>query len=129
MLGIVALVEAFRLRDGWTGARLMPAVVGVTLLLLGVAHTRIGLAAEAWPAAAGRRRVVTLLGLLVLYVVLLPVLGFLLATALFALPLVRVLGLSSWPRAALTAAANAVASHVVFKHWLGMPLPVGVLGL
>jgi hypothetical protein len=27
-----------------------------------------------------------------------------------------------------TAAAIALASHVVFKHWLGMPLPAGSLG-
>ncbi len=128
-LGIVALVEAFRLRDGWTGARLMPAVVGVTLLLLGAAHTWVPVAADAWPTAAGGRRVVALLGLLALYIALLPALGFLLATALFALPLVRGLGPTSWPRAALTAAGIAVASHVVFRHWLGMPLPAGLIGL
>ena len=107
----------------------MPAVVGLTLLLLGAAHARVPVAAEAWPTAAGGRRVVGLLGLLVLYVALLPALGFLLATALFALPLVRLLGPTSWPRAALTAVSIAVASHVVFKHWLGMPLPSGLIGL
>jgi putative tricarboxylic transport membrane protein len=129
VLGIVALVEALRLRDGWTGARLMPAVVGVMLLLLGAAHARAPGLAGAWPDAAGRRRVVSLFVLLVLYVGLLPPLGFLLATGLFALPLVRTLGTTSWPRAALAAAGIAGASHVVFKHWLGMPLPAGLAGL
>jgi hypothetical protein len=73
--------------------------------------------------------VAILLVLLILYVVLLPPLGFLLATALFALPLVRGLGPTSWAVAVLAAAVIAGASHVVFKHWLGMPLPVGLIGL
>jgi putative tricarboxylic transport membrane protein len=128
VLGLVALVEALRLRDGWTGARLMPAVVGMTLVLLGMAHARVPFAAEVWPDAAGGRRVVVLLVLLILYVALLPPLGFLLATALFVLPLVRGLGPTSWPVAALAAAGIAGASHVVFKHWLGMPLPAGLIG-
>ena len=37
-LGIFALVEAARLRDGWQGARIMPAVIGVALVALGIAH-------------------------------------------------------------------------------------------
>ena len=37
-LGVLAVVEATRLRDDWQGARLMPAVVGIELLALGAAH-------------------------------------------------------------------------------------------
>ena len=51
-----------------------------------------------------------------------PTLGFLVATALFALPLVRTLGTWSWPTTIATTLAIAAGSHVVFKHWLGMPL-------
>ncbi len=101
---------------------------GGVLVLVGLAHGREATATDAWPDAAGGRRVLALLALLVLYVALLPSLGFLLATVLFALPLVRALGAMSWPLAIGTAAAIALASHVVFKHWLGMPLPSGLLG-
>jgi putative tricarboxylic transport membrane protein len=128
VLGAVALLEAFRLRDGWLGARLMPALVGGVLVLAGLAHATEPGTAVAWPDAAGGRRVLALLALLVLYVALLPWLGFPIATLLFALPIVRSLGSTSWPRALLTAAVIAGACHVVFKHWLGMPLPAGVLG-
>ena len=128
MLGVLALIEALRLRDDWMGARLMPALVGATLTLLGAAHLRLPAPAAAWPDAAGLRRVTGMVGLLVLYVALMPTLGFLLATALFALPLVRTLGTWSWPTTIATTLAIAVGSHVVFKHWLGMPLPSGVLG-
>src|SRR5207244_6351761 len=38
VLGVLALVEALRLRDDWLGAKLMPAVVGLVLIVLGAAH-------------------------------------------------------------------------------------------
>ena len=129
VLGAVALVEAFRLRDGWTGARLLPALVGVGLVVLGLAHRTAPAAAPAWPDEAGGRRVVGVLALLALYVGLLPWLGFLAATVLLVLPLVRWLGGWSWPLALATTAAIALACHIVFKHWLGMPLPPGAFGL
>jgi hypothetical protein len=62
-------------------------------------------------------------GVLVLYVVALPWLGFLLSTAAFVLVLVRALGAYSWPMSVVIAGAVAGACHVVFKHSLGMPLP------
>jgi putative tricarboxylic transport membrane protein len=126
-LGLVALVETFRLRDGWLGARLMPAVVGASLVVLGLAHRTVPAAAPAWPDAAGGRRVVATLALLAGYVAVFPGLGFLPATVLLVLPLVRALGRWSWPLTVATTAAIALACHVVFKHWLGMPLPPGLL--
>jgi hypothetical protein len=68
-------------------------------------------------------------GVLAFYVFGLPTLGFLTATALFVLVLLRVLGGFSWARAGVMAGAIAVASQVVFRRWLGMPLPPGLLGL
>ena len=40
-LGALSLLEAFRLKDDWLGAKLMPAVVGVVLILLGAAHAAL----------------------------------------------------------------------------------------
>jgi hypothetical protein len=127
-IGVLALLEVLRMRDGWTGARLMPAVVGAGLVGLGLAHARIAPAAVVWPDADGARRVVLVVALLALYVASLPWLGFLFATALFVLPLVRWLGGWSWPAVLVTTAAVAIASDVVFRQWLGMPLPTGVAG-
>jgi hypothetical protein len=126
VLGAVALVEALRMRDGWMGAPLMPLLVGATLALLGVAHGWMPAVVAEWPDAAGARRVAAVVGWLALYVAVMPWLGFLLATALFALPLVRGLGEWSWPWSLATTTAIAAGSHVVFKHWLGMPLPPGL---
>ena len=108
----------------------MPALIGVVLVLLGVAHFR-GTAGErpAWPDAINGRRVVVMFFTLGIYVAVLPWLGFLPATALFVLVLVRGLGTYSWAMSIVITGAIAIASHVVFKHWLGMPLPAGPLGV
>ncbi len=133
-LGAVSLFEALRIKDDWQGAKLMPAAVGVVLVALGVGHLVPSAADRAaelptWPDAQRRRRVALMFGVLVLYVVVLPSLGFLPATALFVLILLRALGAFSWPITIVLTGTIAIASHVVFKHWLGMPLPPGPLGL
>ena len=127
-LGVSAIVEGLRLKDNWQGAKLMPAVVGAALVVLGVAHGRLREPRLAWPARDGLRRVMALLIAVTLYVAVLPSVGFLPATAALVLIVVRTVGPLSWPRTAVATVAIAIASHVVFKHWLGMPLPAGPLG-
>ncbi|MBI2492342.1 MAG: tripartite tricarboxylate transporter TctB family protein, partial [Candidatus Rokubacteria bacterium] len=114
------------------GARLMPAVLAVVFAGLRAGHFAPALAAAerpAWPDVPSRRRVGFVFGVLVLYVAVLPSLGFLPATALFVLVLLRALAAFSWTVALALTAAIALASHVVFKHWPGMPPPSGPLGL
>lgn len=129
-LGAISLVEAFRLRDDWQGAKLMPAVIGVVLAVLGVAHLAVpGADRPAWPDGPSGRRVLFVFGVLALYVAGLPSLGFLPATALFVVILLRALGAFSWATTIVMTGAIAIASYVVFEHWLGMPLPPGPFGL
>jgi hypothetical protein len=133
-LGALTLFEGLRIRDDWPGARLLPTVLAVVLALLGAGHllsSEAELAAEraVWPDAACVRRTAFVFGTLVLYVVLLPVLGFLLATAVFMLLMLRTLGALSWAVALVLTGATAGTCHVVFQHWLGVPLPRGPLGL
>lgn len=131
-LGVVSLVEALRVKDDWQGARLMPAALAVVLAGLGAGHlVPAAGAAErpAWPDPRGWRRVAFVFGVLALYVATLPSSGFLPATALLVLILLRALGAFSWPTTLVLAGAIALASHIVFKHWLGMPIPSGLLGL
>ena len=127
-LGLIAVVEALRLRDNWQGAKLMPAVVGVALLVLGLAHFALRTERAAWPDAPSFRRVARVFVVLAAYVTILSDLGFLLATIGMVIVVVRTLGTFSWPVSAAYTLAIAGVSHVVFKHWLGMPLPAGPLG-
>ena len=133
-LGVLSLVEALRIRDAWQGARLMPAALGVTLVALGIAHLVPSMAGSAgalpaWPDALGRRRVVFMFGAVALYIAGLPRFGFLPATALFALILIRALGSYSWAMTVAITGAIAFGCHVVFIHWLGMPVPPGLFGI
>ena len=113
-----------RVRDSLLGAKLMPLIVGGALVLLGAAHlVRPAETKPAWPDAASARRVVVMFMALALYVALMPVLGFLLATFALAFVLVRMLGTYSWRRTVLATVGIAVGSHLVFQRWLGMPLP------
>ena len=126
VLAAASLVEAVRLKDNWQGAKLMPAVLAVVLAALAAGHLRPAPADAArpdWPDAGGRRRIAVVFGALVIYVVLLEPLGFLLSTALFVLCLVRVLGAWSWMTTAALTLSVSLVCHVVFKRWLGMPLP------
>jgi Tripartite tricarboxylate transporter TctB family len=133
-LGALALVETLRINDTWSGARLLPLVVTAALLGLAAAHLLGGSPAGApSPAPAAEPRHLgsgaAVVGALAAYVALLPALGFLLGTAALILALTRLLGHYAWPRALAMAAGLALAAHVVFVVWLGMPLPRGLLGL
>ena len=50
------------------------------------------------------------------------------ATAFFMLVLLRALASFSWVTAGVVAAAIALGSQLVFRRWLGLPLPPGLLG-
>jgi putative tricarboxylic transport membrane protein len=129
-LGVLSLAEAFRIHDEWPGARLLPAVVGLALVLLGAAHlTGRAPAPPEWPDAGGRRRILFVSIVLAFYVLGLPTLGFLAATALFLVVVLRGLGGFSWLTAGVAAGAIALASHLVFRRGLALPLPSGLLGL
>src|SRR3989442_11327080 len=85
VLGVLALVEALRLRDDWLGAKLMPAVVGLVLIVLGAAHLVRPAATPEWPDAAGFRRGALGFVVLALSVAGLYLVGFLTASASFSL--------------------------------------------
>jgi len=129
LLGAGCLVETLRIKDDWSGARLMPVVTGIALVALGVAHVVArrarGRAEPAEPSDI--RRVALVAALLAVYVTAFTMLGFLSATLLLLLVLVRLLGDYRWPAVGALAVALAVVSHVVFRVWLGMPLPDGLL--
>jgi hypothetical protein len=128
-LGAIALVEAFRIRDEWPGARLLPAALGLALGVLGAAHLAgRALDPPAWPEAEDRRRLLLVAIVLAFYIFALPTLGFAMATAFFMLVLLRALASFSWVTAGVVAAAIALGSQLVFRRWLGLPLPPGLLG-
>jgi hypothetical protein len=81
------------------------------------------------PAVDGATvRVLLFMGVVVAATALLKPIGYVGASFLLMLGLLRVLGLRRWSIAGLIAAASAAASYVVFVQWLKIPLPAGPLG-
>lgn len=126
LLGGGSLVEAFRIKDDWSGAKLMPVVAAVALLAVGVVHVaeRPRRPPDTLPSDLSRVGIVV--AVLVAYVAALPALGFLLTTIALLLVLIRGLGGYRWPAAMALAIGLGAACHVVFRVWLTMPLPDGL---
>jgi hypothetical protein len=119
------------------GTGFFPLVLG--LLLIGLAATqgiRLHLAksrasapapSPAPKAEGASRRVALFIGVVALAIVLLQPAGYVAATLVLMVGLLRVLGVA-WGASALIAAGSALASHVIFVRWLGIPMPGGPWG-
>jgi putative tricarboxylic transport membrane protein len=74
-------------------------------------------------------KVILLTGILVIYIYLLSVLGFLIDTFLLLLFLFRVMEPLSWKKVLLADLITLVAVYLLFEIFLGTPLPKGFLGI
>lgn len=136
-----ALAGAYVAWSGWQLDLGAPAEPGPGFLLFWVGLLMVGLALGVTAGAARGtspeplwpdrrwRRVVAVVLVLVLYAVALPRLGFVLTTAGALLALFRLAEPRGWAVALAGAAAGAGGSWLLFKRWLGAPLPAGWLGL
>ncbi|HEU5195467.1 MAG TPA: tripartite tricarboxylate transporter TctB family protein [Methylomirabilota bacterium] len=104
------------------------ALAGVAAVLL--VRALAARVAPAGPTAApgARLRLVAVVGALFAFTVVLEPLGFVVATFLLMLVLFRVVEQHRWTIVVAESAAAAVASHVLFKTWLGVRLPPGPWG-
>ncbi|KUO58357.1 MAG: hypothetical protein APF84_15365 [Gracilibacter sp. BRH_c7a] len=73
-------------------------------------------------------RVSSIVGGIIAYIILLPVLGFIVSAFLFVVLCVRTLGEQSWKKASLFAFLMVIAVYVVFHIFLNVRFPVGILG-
>jgi len=115
------------------GTGFFPLVLGLLLMALAATQAvrlRLARAPEKPPAPRAEgamRRVALFIGVVALAIVLLQPAGYVVSTLVLMLGLLRVLGVS-WGASALIAASSALASHLVFVRWLGIPMPAGLLG-
>ena len=113
---------------GFFPRTLAAALVGVATVLLLRA-----LVADRAPAAphvgqGARARLLAVTGALFAFTALLDRLGFVAATFLLLVVLFRVVERHRWSIVVVDSAATAIASHVLFKTWLGVRLPPGPWG-
>jgi hypothetical protein len=135
LLGLVTIALASQLREGTAhggpGTRFLPVLLGLIVVVLGVAaaaQSGTPEPAPEAPAAGGARRAAWTLGALVAYVFAFERLGFLLATAPFLAILLLAYGERRWPVVLAVALGATGAAYALFALWLGVPLPAGPLG-
>jgi len=105
------------------------AVAGVVLFVLRLLEARRSAAAIVWPERTALVRVGVILGALAAVPLLSPLVGLVLALALFvAFLLLAVLRQPLWPSLA-TVAITVGLVYAIFVGWLGVPLPKGLAGI
>jgi putative tricarboxylic transport membrane protein len=108
----------------WLGVAL--AILAVILLVGAVRQPDPG---PAWaPRGHGAVRFVVVILATAAFIVIMPIVGMTLATALFLTILLRALEGRSWLTTLGVAVGMAAANWAVFVWWLGIPFPAGVFG-
>jgi hypothetical protein len=67
--------------------------------------------------------------LFALFVFLTPMIGFIPASILLVISMVRIVGAMSWAKCGLTSVLITGFLWVVFVYWLQVPLPTGPMGV
>ncbi len=115
------------------GSGFFPFWLGLTMavlsawLLLGALRGR-GPDGGWLPAGAGRRRLVTVLGVIAALIAVLKIVGMAVGTVLFLVVILRFVEGLRWSSTVAIAVGTAAVNYFVFTYWLRVPFPVGVLG-
>jgi putative tricarboxylic transport membrane protein len=134
VLALVSLWEGMKTWDGMGGTGFMPVIVGIIFALLGLGILSVKQYAEdrqpiRWPSKIGWQRLVLVFSALVAYPLAVPWLGYPVASALFLTGLCRVMGNIGWRRGMIFGLVSSGSTYIIFKIWLHMPLPAGILGI
>ena len=137
LLGIFALVEGWRLLPlrsrGMPGDDAFPLLLGLVMVVLGailafVLKPRQG-SPVSWPRGQQAISMLESAGILVLYWIVLPYLGFAISTFMAASGLFYAIGGYRWYGCLLSSAVLTSAFYGIFIIWLKMAFPVGVVGI
>ncbi len=99
-------------------------LIGLSLILLAYGWLGHGKRIEAFGEV---QRPAILVGAMAVYVGILDHLGYVLATILIAVVILRVLGVKSWKVLGLASVLLAGGTYLLFARLLGIELPAGVL--
>lgn len=140
LLGAVALVEARRLAalreemvaGAVVGDDTFPWVIGAALVLLG-AYILVRAGGPGprvtFPVGQARRQMLATAGVLAVYYVITPYLGYTIGTLVASAGLYRAMGRYRWATAIVIGGITTAALYLVFRVWLHEPLPTGWLGI
>ena len=114
------------------GAAVFPILAGIILLLASLAVLWEGRKLDKaetidLPAGADFWRLLSMIGLLIAYFLVLPHSGQIIGSLLFCIILIRLLSALTWPRIVAYALVMSLTLYVVFVHLLKVPMPRGIL--
>ncbi len=66
---------------------------------------------------------------LALYILLIEIVGYLIASPIFFLLLFRILGITSWLRNLGLSIVCSILLYIIFVHWLAMVFPRGIFSI
>ena len=133
-LSVLYLAVSFQMPMGrlrQPGAGVFPVISGFLLLLGSVSALWEGLKTRKsesveLPAGSDLRRLLVLVGGILGYLVLLPILGQLISSTIFCVVLIRALSSLSIGWVALYALLMAGAAYLLFVRFLMLPMPAGI---
>lgn len=136
-LSVLYLALSFQMPMGRVrqpGAGVFPVISGFLLLLGSVSALWEGMKQRKseqveLPAGSDLLRLLVVLGGILGYLILLPVLGQLVSSTLFCVVLIRALSTLSFWRVVLYAVLMAGAAYLLFVRILMLPMPVGIFAL
>lgn len=133
LLALASLAEGIRTWDRMGETGFMPVIVGSIFTLLSLRLlTRKPHPEKNHLISLPNKMAWLRLGLtfvtFIAYTLTVPWIGYPAATALFFAGLLRATGKVRWRLALIYGAVTSASTYVIFKIWLNMPLPAGILG-
>ena len=142
MLGLFLAFKSMRLSvwskfgpdEGFFPLSVAIIIIGLSLTILvkSVLHTqgpkKMGITEEQGKKGETIFRVSSYAILMLVYGLLIEWLGFLMTSALFIFPIVKIVERQNWKTTLLLGFISIVISYVLFVYFLGVPLPRGFMG-
>jgi putative tricarboxylic transport membrane protein len=134
VLGILYTFAAFKLKVGilsQPGPGMYPLFVGVLMFLAGLVgalevRSEKAQAQVNWPQGAALWRIATVMGGCIIYAIIMPQLGHLIAAGLVSLVVLRAMREFRWPTSIAIAAGIALGSYLLFSIVLKVPFPAEI---
>lgn len=116
---------------GWLPAVLamLMAFLAALLVISSARRSTLDDQVVSWPRGRGLANNLAILGGLAASVALLQIAGYLISTFLFLLGLLLFLGRYSWKFSTAISALSTTVLYWVFKIWLEIPLPPGIINI
>lgn len=133
LLALACWLEGVRVWDEMGGTGFLPVILGGIFILLGLGFFKREPAERSQPFPWPNRKSWRHLGLalLIMFVYILTVrwVGYPVATVFFLTALLRFTGNVRWPLGIILGLLVAASTFFIFKIWLNMPLPAGLIGI